>query len=341
MYSIGLDVSKSSISVHIPYNAADIEIDNTIKGLRGLYAKLKKLYKREIDNVVFVYEPTGSYSIILDRFCHEKGIKAFVVNPKQSSNFAKATGERNKTDRADARVLSQAIAIAKEGQIKVPPYHVVAQEIAELMSYYRFTIKQRVKANNHLESLTAKEGSSYAIKELKKRIASFKKQETEILAHMKSIVAKEDTFQEGFENIKSIPGIGDVAALVLLHLFIRYENANRAQVVSLAGLDPIERSSGSSLRSRTKISKAGARVYRGILFMAAMVAIRHNDEMKAFFTHLKDSGKHTTVAQVAVMRKLLVIAHALYKRNEKYNTQRYRLHSGAVSKKSEEEKSAA
>ncbi len=341
MYSIGLDVSKSTISVYIPYNAADMEIDNTIKGLRGLYAKLKKLYKKGIDDVVFVYEPTGSYSTTLDRFCHEKNIRAFLINPKQSSNFAKATGERNKTDRADARMLSQAIVVAKEDQIKVPPYNATAQEIRELMGYYRFTVKQRVKANNHLESLTAKEGSSYAIKDLKKRIASFKKQEAEILGHMKSIISRDDTYQKGFENIKSIPGIGDVAALVLLHLFVRYENANRAQVVSLAGLDPIERSSGSSLRSRTKISKAGARVYRGILFMAAMVAIRYNDEMKAFFAHLKDSGKHTTVAQVAVMRKLLVIAHALYKHNKKYDAQRYKLHSGVVAKEPEEEKSAA
>ena len=328
MYSIGLDVSKSTISVHIPLTQLDIEIENNAVQVKGLYAKLKKLYKKEIDKVVFVYEPTGSYSALLDRFCNQKKIKVFQINPKQSSNYAKARGERNKTDRVDARMLSKAIDIAKEDQVRVPAYNAVAEEIKELMSYYRFTVKQRVKARNHLEALTAKEGSTYAVKDLKKRISIFKKQEKEILDQISSVIAKDDALQKGFENIKSIVGIGNVAAMALLHLFICYENTNRAQVVSLAGLDPTERRSGTSVRSRPKISKAGAKVYRGTLFMAAMVAIRYNEEMKSFFTRLKEAGKHTTVAQIAVMRKLLIIAHSLYKNDEVYNPEKYKMHSG-------------
>ena len=62
-----------------------------------------------------------------------------------------------------------------------------------------------------------------------------------------------------------------------------------------------------------KISKAGDKIYRGALFMPAMVAIRHNTKLKKYYERLKESGKHTTVVQVAVMRKLLIIAHSLYK----------------------------
>ncbi len=332
MYSIGLDISKSSISVHIPRGKLDVEIDNNAKGIKGLYAKLKKLYKKEISEVVFVYEPTGCYSALLNRFCNQKQIKAFQINPKQSRNYAKAVGERNKTDRVDARVLSKAINIAREDQIAVPAYNAVIEEIKALMSYYRFTVKQRVKALNHLESLTAKEGSTYVISDLKKRIISLKKKEKEILAQIKKIIQKDDTLQKGFENIKSIIGIGDVAAIALLHLFIRYKGANRAQIVSLSGLDPIERSSGTSVRSKMKISKAGDRIYRGTLFMSAMVAIRHNEEIKAFFERLKASGKHTTTAQIAAMRKLIVIAHSLYKNNKTYDPHRYNMHSGKQGK---------
>jgi len=91
MYSIGLDVSKSSIAVHIPKSKLDIEIENSIKSLKSLYAKL-----------IFVFEPTGSYSSILYRFCADKKIKVFIVNPKQSHNFAKAISQRNKSDKVDA-----------------------------------------------------------------------------------------------------------------------------------------------------------------------------------------------------------------------------------------------
>ncbi len=90
------------------------------------------------------------------------------------------------------------------------------------------------------------------------------------------------------------------------------------QIVSLAGLDSIIRESGSSIRGRVKISKAGDRIYRGALFMPAMVAVRHNIKLKAYYERLKAGGKHTTVAQVAVMRKLLIIAHSLYKSGEMY-----------------------
>ena len=65
MYSIGIDVSKSSLNIHIPKNNLDLEIDNNIKSLKALYSKLKKIYKKEIDKLTFVYEPTGSYSALL------------------------------------------------------------------------------------------------------------------------------------------------------------------------------------------------------------------------------------------------------------------------------------
>ena len=44
---IGLDISKRLIAVHIPINKLDIEIENTAVGIKKLYSKLKKLYKKE------------------------------------------------------------------------------------------------------------------------------------------------------------------------------------------------------------------------------------------------------------------------------------------------------
>ena len=82
MYSIGLDISKSSVNVHIPLGKEDLEIENTIKSFKSLYSKLKKLYKKEIDKITFVFESTGSYSVLLYKFCADKNIKVFMINPK-------------------------------------------------------------------------------------------------------------------------------------------------------------------------------------------------------------------------------------------------------------------
>ncbi len=90
MYSFRLDISKASISVHIPINSLNLEIDNTLVAFKALYSKLKKLYKKDLDKLTFVYEPTGSYYFLTKKFCTNKNIKSFIINPKQSSNFAKA-----------------------------------------------------------------------------------------------------------------------------------------------------------------------------------------------------------------------------------------------------------
>lgn len=328
MYSIGLDVSKSTVTVYIPKSGETIEIENSAEGHQRLYAKLKKLYKKEMSEVVFVFEPTGSYSVLLQKFCHKKRIKAFIIHPKQSSHYAKALKQRNKSDLIDAKVLSMAVVLAGKNEIKIPDIDIVEEEIKELMSFYRFTLKERVRADNRLEAIRSKDGSTYIVNELKKRIEALKKEEKKVLAKILEIIERDENLKRKFELIKSIKGVGDITAIVLLHLFLRYPNASRTQIVSLTGLDPIERSSGSSVKSKAKISKAGDKLYRGTMFMSTLVAIRHNEEMKAFYERLKARGKHSTAAQIAVMRKMVIIAHALYKSGQKYNPKKYLQHHG-------------
>lgn len=159
LYSIGLDVSKSTIQTYISKNGQDLEIANDLKGLQALYAKLKKLYKTELEKIIFVFEPTGSYSELLRKFCANKQIQCFIINPKRFSNYAKALGEEIKNDRIDARVLAQAVALAKEKQIEIPEYDETVETLKELMGYYKFTVKQTTQLKNHLESLKARGGT--------------------------------------------------------------------------------------------------------------------------------------------------------------------------------------
>ncbi len=87
-----------------------------------------------------------------------------------------------------------------------------------LMSYYKFIVKSRVMSVNHLESITAKDGVIYAINELQKEIKSYKEKEKDILAEIVKIITKDDKLKQGFENIKSIIGIGEKSAIILLTL---------------------------------------------------------------------------------------------------------------------------
>ena len=316
---IGIDVSKASINVHISKNSQDLVLENNLKSFRSLFSKLKKIYKKEIENMIFIFEPTGSYSEALRKYCSDKNIKCFIINPKQFSNYAKALGVEVKNDIEDARVLSKALHLAKDGQVKVPMFNEDVEHIKELMSFYKFTKKQTIQQKNHLESLTSKDGDKFSIKELEKSIKESQEKELRIIEQVQTLIDSTDEYRVAYENITSIKGVGQIAGIILLHLFLKYPEANQRQITSLTGLNPIYRQSGSSIQSGYKIAKTGASLYRSVLFMSVFSAVQHDKNFKAFYERLKNNGKHTTSAQIAVMRKIILTAHSLYKNNKKYN----------------------
>lgn len=323
MYSIGLDISKSTIDIYIPINKSNIQISNEKKAIKSFYSKLKKLYKKDINKLVFVFEPTGNYSSVLKKFCSEWSIRCFIVNPKKSANFSKAIGQRNKSDIEDSIMLSKMIVTALEDEIVVPMINGIVEELQDLISYYKFLLKQRTQYKNHLEAISTKNLNSLVVKNINKEIKSLNLKIDKLIDNMKRLIKKDTNLYESFLNIITIQGIGDISAIVLLHHFTKYPNTNQKEIVSLSGLDPISKSSGTSIHGKAKISKAGSKLCRSTLFMAVLSAVRFNEELKEYYEHLKHRGKHTTVAQIAVMRKIIVIAHSLYKNNEKYNSRKY------------------
>jgi len=316
---IGIDVSKASINVHIAKSNQDLVLENSLKSFRSLFSKLKKIYKKEIDDIIFIFEPTGSYSEALRKYCSEKSIKCFIINPKQFSNYAKALGVEVKNDIEDARVLSKALPLAKEGEVKIPVFNEDVEQIKELMSFYKFTKKQTTQQSNHLESLTSKDGDKFSIKELQESIEDSKKKELRIIEQVQTLIDSTDEYRIAYENIISIKGVGQIAGIVLLHLFLKYPEANKKQITSLTGLNPIYKQSGTSIQSGYRIAKTGAGLYRGTLFMATLSAIQYDKNFKAVYDRLKIRGKHSTSAQIAVMRKIILLAHSLYKNNRKYD----------------------
>ena len=104
-------------------------------------------------------------------------------------------------------------------------------------------------ACNHLESITVKDGNNYVILSLENEIKTLKKRENDIVVNIKKIIDGDKDLSDGFENIKSIAGIGELGAIVLLHLFLKYPDANKKQIISLVGLDPTRFDSGSSVHT--------------------------------------------------------------------------------------------
>ena len=320
---IGIDVSKATLQIYIPLKEENISIDNTNKSIGSLYSKLKKYYKKDYKDLVFIFEATGPYSLRLEHFCAEHNILIRLINPRQSANFAKALDNRSKSDIIDAKMLYQFHVLIRDEEIKVPIIDTLKERLGEMLSYYKLLKKQRNGFSNHLEALDAKEGSLYIRKQLSKEIKQLKVKEEDILKDMAQLIKSDEYLNERFKNLQTFKGIGSISAIALIHLFISYPQANRQEITALSGLDAIEISSGTSLQKPSRISKRGNTIYRSILFMPVLSTVIHNPYMKAFYDRLKANGKHSTLAQIAVMRKTMLIAHSLFKNNCKFDNDLY------------------
>lgn len=325
MYNfIGIDVSKLTLQIYIEAHDTSIEIDNNEKSLKILYRDLQKLYTNN-KPFVFIYEPTANYSVALTKFCAINKIYTYVVNTYVSSNFSKSLGNRNKTDISDAHMLFNMQMMIDKKEITVPIINPTVESLRELVGYYRFLQKQKTAFKNYNEAASVNKSSSYILDDIKKNIARIQKEQELLIAKAQKTIDDDKTLKEAFEHITSIKGVGALVGILLLHLFLNYPHANRQQITALLGLDPITIESGTSIKKRSRISKKGLSMYRGVIFYSILSTVRFNEEFKAYYEHLKNRNKHTTSAQIAVMRKLILLAHSLYKNNVDYNPEQFKL----------------
>jgi len=303
MYYIGIDVSKKDLSVFD--GKKDLKFINK-EGLRSFKKYLKK--KVNFSDLVIIFEPTGVYSLYLKEFCAENSIKAYIVNPKKSHNFTRALGKRSKTDKIDARILYQFHKLIEAKDIKIPRIDQQAKALASYLTSYEFALKQRVALSNHLESLRDKELIALIKKDLKRA----KKLEDKIFNDILEYVSKNQNLKEDYQRLSTISGVGDKTAIALLTLFKTYQGTNRAQITALAGLDPVRRESGTSVKGKVKISKNGKGIYRKIFYLPTVCATVHNQKIRVFYQRLLAHHKIKKLAVIASMRKILLIAHAIY-----------------------------
>lgn len=310
MYYIAVDVSKKVLSV---YNGKkDMTFSNT-EGLSSLKKYLRKHY-RDFNQLIFLLEATGSYSDYLIEMCAECRIKAVIINPKASHHFAKSLGIRNKTDKIDARMIYQYQRLINYQMITVPRINKEAKTLSAYLVSYQLAMKQRIALENHLEHVRNKDLLQLLRKDLKRAY----RLEEQILKRITAYILKHPRLKADYQRLLTIPGIGEKSAPALLYLFITYQGTNRNQITALCGLDPIQRQSGTSVSGKPKISKHGNRLIRKALYMPMLSAIQVNPRISAFYQRLLQNHKVKKTAVIAAMRKMILIAHAIYRDKTEY-----------------------
>ena len=313
---IGIDVSKKELFTFDGKKVRKFPNNQTLKKFDS-YLKKRNI---PVERTIILFESTGVYSNNLKYYCKRKNIKTFIINPKRSSNFAKALGKRSKTDLIDAKTIYNYKSLISPEDIIIPVIDPVAEKLSAYLTSYKFTMKLKQSMKNHLEALSNMPNTPKKIlTSMKNELKRLDKLENNIIYEAIQFIKKDPELKEAFENLISIKSIGEKSAVCLLCLFKKYPNTNRAQITALAGLDPIKKESGTSLNRKTKISKNGYAMLRNILYFPAMNAIQNNSQIKPFYDRLIKKHKVPKVALIAVMKKLLLIAHAIYKNNTKYD----------------------
>jgi transposase len=294
---VGIDVAKDRLDVAVRPSGEAFSVERNAASLEVLIARMQELKPR-----VIALEATGGFETVVAAALTAAGLPVAVVNPAQIRHFAQAIGQRAKTDPIDAAVIAH---FAEATSLEPRPLPDEAtRHLADLVARRR-QIVDMIGAERQRDKRAAprlKKSIARLLKALEKELSSV---DTDI----DEAVRGSPAWREKEDLLASVPGIGQTIARTLIAELPELGSLDRREIAALAGLAPFTRQSG---RWRGKSFIAGGRPsVRTALFMGAMVAMRHNPVLKAFFDRLVTAGKPKMVALIAVARRLLTILNAI------------------------------
>jgi transposase len=264
-----------------------------------------------------VMEATWNYWVALAIALHQAHYVVSVINPSQVALFARSLPRRGKTDALDAQLLLR-FAAERQPAAWSPPEQVY-HELRQRLVVRDGLLHMRTQAKNQRHALeqwpvqiaSALEALDTVIAELDAQLASLEREIAEVL--------RDGAWASSATVLLSAPGIGLVTTAWLLVGTLNFTIAQSPeQLTAYAGLAPLERQSGTSLRGRAQIGHAGNGRLRTALYMATLAAARYNPSLRAFYQRLRAAGKPMKVARCATARKLLHLAWAMVKKQEPY-----------------------
>jgi transposase len=274
--------------------------------------------------VRLVLEATGNYSLDLALTVHASdNIELMVANPSATRQFAGAQMRRSKTDRVDADVLADFAArmayVAWE-----PPKEAVLELRGIARRMQALTVERtRERARLHQAHVT-RTTPAVVINDIEVNIRHLERRIDEMLRQALRIVRAHARLKAALARLTSLRGIAEKSAVMILpEILILPDDMSVRQWVAHAGLDPRKFTSGDSVEKRERISKVGNVRLRRALYMPALVAIRWEPNVGAFYKELIARGKKPIVAVVAVMRKLLHAIHGMFKHNANFDGQKF------------------
>ena len=298
---IGIDVSKATLDIDAYPQSHAAQFRNDDIGRHQLIDLLLDLMP-----ALIVLEATGGLESPIAGDLAMAGLCVAVINPRQARDFAKAIGVLAKTDAVDAHVLAR---FAEAIKPEVRPLKSNEMMALDSVLTRRRQIVEMITAETNRHAQAA----GKIAKQIAQHLIWLRKRLSEADDDLDGAIQQSPLWQAKSDLMTSVPGVGKITATSLLAELPELGNLARREISALVGVCPFSRESGKH-KGRRAIWGGRASV-RAVLYMAALVASRHNPVIKAFYQKLLAAGKVKKVALVACMRKLLVILNAMIKNN--------------------------
>ena len=323
-YYVGIDVSKLTLDVTILYEESVnitktiyYKIENHEKSIAQFVKK--RLGSYQSDQILFCFENTGIYSIPLSSYLNDNKLPYWqvpAIEIKRSKGIC-----RGKDDKIDSKDIAF---YAYSHLHKFRPSHMPAKSIQQL----RLLFTEREKVLKSLSSFEkTSENEHFVSKDVfasvaslnKKTVSLLKKTLKQIEEKMLAIIDSEEKLSQQYKLIVSIPGIGMQTAIYLIMATKGFDDFdNWRQLACYAGVAPFPYQSGTSIRGRNKVHPLADKKLKSLLNMCAIVAIRHDKELKTYYTRKVEEGKAKMLVINNVRGKLIARAFAVINRNSPF-----------------------
>lgn len=319
---VGIDVSARHFDVSIEHDGRiyDGRFANTPEGHQQLVGKLTKRGR----TARVALEATGIYHLDLALALHDAGLFVAVLNPRAVLHFAEASSRRSKTDAIDAAVLREYAARMELERWQPPsPVRLQLRGIARrIHAIKRMAAQERSRL--HAARSSRRMATAGIVAGVTRHLEQLDAAVEELITEAEQLIAADAELREDHRLLLSIRGVGRLSAVVVLgELTVLPRGMTPRQWVALAGLDPRIVQSGQSVAKRCRISRRGNCYLRAALYMPALVAVRYEPAIRAYYQRLRGRGKPGKVALVAVMRKLLHAFHGMLHHREPFDGSRF------------------
>lgn len=306
---VGIDISKDVFDVY-DSEVGHFQFSNDEKGF--------KLFAKQLtSNHWCVMEATGCYHQRLAIDLFEKRLRVSVINPLIIKRFIQMKLNQVKTDKSDAKMICR---YGEEQSLDLwspEPDYIV--ECKTLQGVVRLYFKQRTALKNTFHSMSiSKRGKGKLVRSIQRQLKCLDKEIRLLEIEIEKLIRANE--QELFTRLNTIPGVGKKTSMLLIvstNGFRDFESSR--QLSSYFGLAPNERSSGSSIRGKSRISKMGDPLVRNHLFMCSFTACVHNPQCKALYDRIVGKGKSKKLALIAVCNKLIKQAYGIAKSGLDYD----------------------